>query len=486
MRQRLPTKTVIARAKGPKQSRTISSRLQVFLDCFATLAMTLFFSFSLFFSSPTFAREERLSFIRDAEIEYYLHALGAPVFRAAAIDPNAVNLLIIQDSAINAFVAGGMNIFFYTGLLQSSESPDELLGVIAHETGHIAGGHLVRGSEAMRGASTQAIIGMLAGLAIGVASGRGDVAIGAIGGSQEIAMRNLMSFSRAQESSADSAALSFLDSTGQSSSGLLSFMKKLSTQELLPADRQSQYVRTHPLSQDRVENLSHHVEKSPYSEKKIDPKFVTMHERMKAKLLGFLQPASALLRYTDKDPRLPARYARAIALYRSSQLQRALPIIDGLLKEEPNNPFFLELKAQMLFENGRIKEAVDNYKRSVELAPDSSLLKVAYAHALLELKDDSRIDLAIQNLLDANRLEAREPQTWRFLASAWSRKREATKDDKYQGLVSYALAEEALAKGQEKQAKENADRALKSLPKGSPYWLRAQDIKLSAETDPKD
>jgi len=397
------------------------------------------------------AREEGMRFIRDAEIEYYLRALGTPIFRAASLNPSSVSLLIIQDNAINAFVAGGMNIFFYTGLLQSTETPDELLGVIAHETGHISGGHLVRGSEAMRDASAQAIIGMLAGIAAGIAAGRGDVAIGAIGGSQELAMRNLMSFSRAQESSADTAALSFLDKTGQSSAGMLAFMKKLAVQDMLPVERQSQYVRTHPLSQDRVNNLAHHVEASPFSSAPIDPKFVTMHERMKAKLLGFLHPQAALLRYTDKDPRLPARYARAIALYRTSQLPRALTLMDGLLKEEPDNPFFYELKAQMLFENGRIKEAVENYKKSVALAPDSALLKVSYAHALLESKDASKIDLATQNLLDAN-----------------------------------PLAEEALAKGQEKAASEQAGRALKSLKKGSPYWMRAQDIKLTAETDPND
>ncbi len=452
---------------------------------FAFRLLSTVFCLLLLLPSPAPAQES-MRFIRDAEIEHYLRTLGEPIFRAAGLDPNAIALAIIQSSDVNAFVAGGQNIFFYTGLLQKTETPDELLGVIAHETGHIAGGHLVRGAEAMKNASAQAIIGTLVGLAAGLAAGRGDVAVGAIGGAQEIAARNLMSYSRAQESAADSAALSFLDKTGQSANGMLSFMKSLASQDLLPAERQSQYVRTHPLSQDRVENVAHHLETSPYANSRLDPSFTVMHERMKAKLLGFLQPETALLRYTDKDPRLPARYARAIALYRTHKLDRALPLMDGLLKEEPDNPFFHELKAQMLFENGRIPEATQSYAKSVSLLPGSALLRVAYAHALLEGRDPGKLDLAIENLLEANRIEPRDPQTWRFLASAWSRKAETSKDVQYQGLVSYALAEEALAKDQGKQARRLAERALEKLPKGSPYWLRAQDIKLINKDDPKD
>lgn len=428
-----------------------------------------------------------MRFIRDAEIEYYLRSLGMPIFRAADLDPKAINLLIIQDSAINAFVAGGMNIFFYTGLLLATETPEQLQGVLAHETGHIAGGHLIRGREAMENASAQAIIGTLAGLAAGIASGNGQVAVGAISGAQTIAERGFMSFSRSQESSADSAAMQFLDNSKMSSQGLYEFMNKLAGQDILPAERQSEYVRTHPLSQDRVQSITHHIQARPELEgKKLDPSFAVKHERMKAKLLGFLQPETALLRYTDKDPRLPARYARAIALYRTGQLPRALTVMDTLLKEEPKNPFFIELKAQMLFENGRVAEAEPLYQKAVELEPDSALLRVAYAHTLLENKKSGQTEKAIQHLLEANRLEERSPETWRFLAAAWSRKAEETKDEKVQGLVAYALAEESIALGRNKEAKRYANRAIKTLEKGTAYWLRAQDIKLNVENDAND
>ncbi len=423
----------------------------------------------------------RFSFIRDAEIEHYLRTLATPIYRAADIDPQSVRIYIINSPIVNAFVAEGMNQFFFTGLLQLADTPEQLAGVIAHETGHIAGGHLIRGREAMANASAEAILGMLLGVAAGVATGKGDVAMGAISGSQQIAQRNLLSFSRSQESSADAAALSYLDRAGITAKGMKEFMEKLGAQDILPIDRQVEYVRTHPLNQDRVDTVAHHLDTNNLATGNLDQKFAVMHERMKAKLMGYLQPETALLRYTDKDPRVTARYARAIALYRTNQLSRALSLIDGLIKEEPANPFFVELKAQMLFENGHVDEAAGLYKKVVDAVPDSAILKQAYGHALLESKDPTATDEAIRQLTEANRLEPHSPGSWRLLSAAWGRKGEATKDPCYTGYAAYALAEEAAARGAHREAKQYAERALKILTKGSPYWLRAQDIKQDME-----
>jgi predicted Zn-dependent protease len=423
------------------------------------------------------------AFIRDAEIENYLHSLANPIYRAADIDPNSVTIVIVESSVVNAFVAEGMNEFFYTGLLQLTDTPEQMAGVIAHETGHIAGGHLIRGKEEMHNASAEAILGMILAVAAGAASGNGGLAAGGVAGGTQIAERSYLSFSRSVEASADSAGMSFLDRAGISVKGMLEFFNKLEGQEMLPTDRQDEYVRTHPLTQDRVDAVQQHLDASPIKDAKLPDKFYKMHERMKAKLLGYLQPETALLRYTDQDPRLPARYARAIALYRTGQTDHAIELTDGLIREEPSNPFFYELKAQIEFESGRIEEAIQNYKKANDLLPDSSLLRQAYGHALLESKDQSkdatRLDLAIQQLLESNRLEDRTPATWRFLASAWGRKAELTQDTHFEAMATYALAEESAAEGKDKAAGQLADRAMKGLPKGSTYWLRAQDIKLS-------
>jgi predicted Zn-dependent protease len=430
------------------------------------------------------------TFIRDAEIENYLYALATPIYRAAGVDAKSVRIAIVQSSSVNAFVAEGMNEFFYTGLLQLADTPEQLAGVIAHETGHISGGHLVRGKEEMRNASAEALLATLLAVAAGAATGNAGVAAGGAAGGAHIAERSFLSFSRAQEASADAAAQGFLEHAGVSAKGMAEFFHKLAGQELLPKDRQEQYVRTHPLTKDRIDAVEHHLETSRTKEAKLSEKFYTMHERMKSKLLGYLQPETALLRYSDNDQRISARYARAIALYRTGKADRAIALTDGLIKQESNNPFFYELKAQIQFENGRIEDAIGNYKKATELLPESALLHQAYGHALLESREQGRgggkLDLAIQQLLEANRIEEHTPLTWRFLASAWGRKAEISKDPQFEAMATYALAEEAAAQGNDKVARQLADRAMKGIKKGSTYWLRAQDIKLSVERDKRE
>ena len=433
---------------------------------------------------PPHAQENRNggdqpTFIRDAEIESYLHALAAPIYRAADINPDDITIAIVESNTVNAFVAGGMNEFFYTGLLQLADSPEQLIGVMAHETGHIAGGHLIRGKEEMRNASAEAILGAVLALGAGIASGNAQAAAGALSGSQNIAERSFLSFNRSQEASADAAGLSFLDKAGVTSGGMLEFFNKLAAQETLPVDRQAEFVRTHPLTQNRIDAVRDHLEHSTFKGAKLDPKFYVMHERMKAKLLGYIQPETALLRYTDHDPRLTARYARAIALYRTSQADHALTLVDGLIHEKPDDPFFYELKGQILFENGRVPESLLAYKKANELFPDSALLHEAYGHALLEARDRDHLDDAIDQLMEATHYENHLPLTWHMLAAAWGQKAEQTKTKAYEGLASYALAEEAVANGNDKEAAQLADRAMKNLAKGTPYWLRAQDIKLT-------
>src|ERR1700733_523411 len=216
-----------------------------------------------------------VEFIRDAEIENYLHELAAPVYRAAGIEPKSITIVVVGSSVVNAFVAGGMNEFFYTGLLQLTDSPEQMIGVMAHETGHIAGGHLIRGKEEMANASAEAILGMILGAAAGIAAHNGQAAAGAMSGGEQIAERSFLSFSRSVEASAAAAGMSFLDRSGISTRGMLEFFQKLAGQEMLPADRQSEYVRTHPLTEDRIETVKEHYEHSPPAlrDAKLDPKF---------------------------------------------------------------------------------------------------------------------------------------------------------------------------------------------------------------------
>ncbi len=451
---------------------TSSWRLSLSLVAIAVLAG------AITFFTPTKSSHAAPSFhvIRDVEIERDLHVMLEPIFRNAGLNPSSIKFVIVQDSVMNAFVAGGMNIFLYTTLIQATDNPEQLVGVTAHETGHIAGGHLVQGTGVMKNASMEAILSMVVGTAAAVLSGNPQAGAAVITGGQHIAQRSALAFTRSQEAAADAAGMRFLEASHFTSRGLADFLQKLKDQEGVTTNADAEYSRTHPLTRDRIDTVRNFVDNSPYRDAKMPPEYYEMHERIKAKLLGFLQPDAALLRYGEKDPRVSARYARAIAYYRKGDVDKAITALNGLIATEPNNPFFYELKGQVLFENGQVTDAAIAYKRANELLPDTGLLQAAYGHALLETQNAAYLDAAIDQLNRSLKTEAKEPDTWRLLATAWGRKSN-------EGMVDYCLAEEAQTRGDRSQARKLADRAIKLLPKGSPYAIRALDIKQVKDDD---
>lgn len=413
--------------------------------------------------------------IRDAEIENTIRAYATPLFEAAGLNAQDVDIFIIEDDSLNAAVAGGMNLFIHTGLLMGTDGADQLIGVIAHETGHIAGGHVTRFSNRIRGASRTALIAMILGTAVSLVNPDAGAAI-TMGGTG-VAQQSLLSFSRAQESAADQAALTLLDRTGQSARGMMAFLTMMENEELLAVGRQSPYVRTHPITRNRIAHVRNHVAGSRFSDAPVRPEFELMHRRMRAKLFGFLSPPDQTLsRYASGDKSLEARYARAIAHYRVPDLAKALPLIDGLIAEHPNDPYFHELKGQMLFENGRGAEALGPYARAVELLPDVAQLRVALARVQLERNDSGLVKEALVHLKEATRLEAEDPFAWNQLAVAYGR-------DGRSGMSALALAEAALARGHKAEARRQAMRAAKLLERGSSAWLRAQDIERAAKPE---
>jgi predicted Zn-dependent protease len=277
-----------------------------------------------------------------------------------------------------------------------------------------------------------------------------------------------------QEANADQAALRFLDKTHQSSRGLLEFFQILEGQEMLTGMHQAPYLRTHPLTTQRIEYVRQHVEQSPYSNITDSSAWVELHKRMKAKLIAFLYPPSqALPQFPETDMSVSARYGRAVAYYRIPELKKAVALVDGLIQQEPNNPYFHELKGQMLFENGRVGEAVGPYREAVRLAPDVALLHVELAQVEIEAGDNSLNNDALANLKSAAQYESRNADTWHFLAIAYGRSGDM-------GNSALSLAEEAMAQGDKAQAKGQAQRALKLLPAGSQARLRAEDIQMEA------
>jgi predicted Zn-dependent protease len=284
-----------------------------------------------------------------------------------------------------------------------------------------------------------------------------------------------MQYSVTQEASADQAGLKFLDSAEMSSRGLLQFFQILQGEELLAGVRQDPYLRTHPLTQQRIEYVRNHVDRSRYSNVADSPANIERLKRIKMKLGAFTShPSSTLAAYPEKDQSVLARYARAIAYYRIPKLDQALPIIDGLIRDYPKDPYFRELKGQMLFENGRIAEAVPPYEEAVRLAPGAALLRISLAQAYIESNDPKTNKRAIAHLNDALRSEDRDTNGWHLLATAYGR-------DNQMPMAALALAEEGLSAGKKKDATQQASRAKGLLPKNSAAYNRAEEIQREAE-----
>ncbi len=410
------------------------------------------------------------SIIRDAEIETTIRDYTTPIFRAAGLDPSAVHVYLLDSDELNAFVAGGMNIFVYTGLIIATQRPLQLIGVIAHETGHIAGGHLARIQEGLEGATMTAIIAMVLGGIAAAASGNGGGAGAGVIAGQDMGTRSLLSYTRTMEASADAAALKFLDATHQSSRGLLEFFGILKHQEFMLYGQPNPYLINHPLTTERIEAVQQHVDSSPYSDIPDRPDWVIRHKRMVAKLIGYLWPMNRVLQaYPMSDRSVYGRYARAYADYRAGLLRPGLQEINSLIAEQPQDPYFLELKGQMLYESGQGTEALPYYNKAVSLAPDEPLLAIELAQVQIEQEDPTLIQPAIDQLKRALQYEPQNGQAWRLLGTAYGR-------DNQMGMATLCLAESAAVNGQRRNAHDQAKEAMKLLPVGSPAWLRAQDI----------
>ncbi len=414
-------------------------------------------------------QEPRISFIRDAETEAALRLYSKPILQAAGLSPEAVKIYIINDKSLNAFVAGGQKMFINTGLLVATKSAGAVIGVLAHETGHIAGGHLTRVGAASERSSAQAIAGFLLGGAA-IALGQGELGQAIAIGGQALGADSFLKYTRAQEGAADQAAMRLLDATGQSAQGLAAFLSMLQGQELLSPQYQDAYARTHPVTQTRIKALRAHMVKSSFSNTPIAPEIQAIHNRIRAKLIAFLDPPSRTLRrYKKTDLSIESQYARAIAFHKAARIDEAVKTMSSLLVKHPKDPYFLELMGQILFENGRIHESLPYYTAAAKFAPSSALIRVALAYAQIETNKPKLIKPAIENLQISLRYERYNPSTWRALAKAYGRQKNDLQ-------ASLALGEEALLLNDPSAATHFGRRVKKLAKRGSPEWLKGDDI----------
>jgi predicted Zn-dependent protease len=422
--------------------------------------------------------------IRDAETEALVRTYAKPIFNAANLGSQNIDIHIVNDRAFNAFVVDGHNMFIHAGALMASKTPNQIIGVIAHESGHITGGHLVRLRNQISKAKSTALMLQALALAAMVAGAAGGSNIGQIGtgtayGGIDTARRMVLAYRRDEESSADQAAITFLNATKQSARGLLETLKFMNS-KLVGVQGINPYLQTHPLPQQRLAQLRSLAEASPYYASKDPPELQFRHNLVKAKLYGFLnQPQTVFNRYPQSNRTLAANYARAIATYRQSGVQAAMPQLDALIAAKPDWPYFHEIKGQFLFESGNVTAAIPFLRQAVTLAPDEPLIRIMLAQALLETPIPEDADEAIANLRTALARETSSAMGYRQLAVAYARKGDAAKGaarQSYLAQADLASAEAYFYEGQLKPAKELAKRAQASFADGTPNWLRADDI----------
>jgi predicted Zn-dependent protease len=412
--------------------------------------------------------------IRDAEIEQLLREYTQPILKAAGLSQQNVRVVIINDPSFNAFVADGHRIFINSGALMQAKTPNEVIGVLAHESGHIAGGHLARMREEMANASTESLVAMLLGIGAAVAGARsgtgGDIGMAALTMPQGVIQSTMLAYIRTQEEQADRAGVKFLTATGQSPKGMYDTFKRLGDEMLFQSRYIDPYLQTHPMPKERVAALEELVKTSPYWDKKDSPELQARHDLMRAKLYGYMDRSGvAGNRYPASDQSLPARYARAIAASRFSDPRAAMAQIDALIEAQPQNPYFHELKGQTLLEGGKPAEAIAPLRRAAQLAPNPALIQIMLGQALVESNDPAHLAEAITVLETSLAREPESPEGYNQLAMAYGRKGDLAHAD-------LASARSALLRGDLKAARMLASRAKDRFPVGSPGWVKSDDI----------
>ncbi|WP_022683709.1 M48 family metalloprotease [Sphingobium bisphenolivorans] len=409
--------------------------------------------------------------LRDAETEAFMAEMSGPLVQAAGMEPRNVQVLVLNDPEINAFVAGGQYVWVHSGLIAAADNVNQLQGVVAHELGHIEGGHIIRSAEGMKAATGITLLSLVLGAAA-IAAGGAEAGMGILGMGQQAAMGKFLAFSRAQESSADLAGARYLSKAGLSGKGSLDFFKKLQNQEYrLAIPQDDSYGRTHPLSGERIQVLREVYTVDPAWNKPVDPKLEARFERIKAKLYGFVsEPNQTLNKYPESDQSAPAHYARAYAWHKSAYPQKALDEVDALLASAPHDPYFLELKGQVLLESGKPAEAIPPLREAVR-ATNQPLIATLLGHALIATEDEGNFAEAEQVLRNAIARDRENPFAWYQLGVVYEHRGDTPR-------AALATAERYALMGQDEMALRSADAAMQGLKAGTVDYLRAQDIAM--------
>ena len=419
------------------------------------------------------------SILRDAETEALLQDMVDPLVEAAGMQRGAVEIVLVNDSSINAFVAGGQRIYIHSGLIHAADSANEVQGVLAHELGHITGGHIISLYDGYGKATMISLLSTLIGVAAMVA-GAGEAGMAATALGQQVALGTFLTFTRAQESAADAAGVQYLSGAGITGKGSITFFEKLQNQEFRygrSQDDEQTFARTHPLSGDRISRMEADYRDDPAWDRPPDAEQQARFERVKAKLYGYLaEPAQTLNRYPEYLTGVPARYARAYAAHKDARIDDAMRETEALVASDPGNPYFLELQGQILLESGRPDEALAPLRRAVEMTGNDPLIASSFGHALIATEERGHLDEAERVLRAAVGRDRENPFAWYQLGIVYGTRGDLPR-------AQLASAEQQIMSGRPREALRNAQAAERSLPHGSNDWIRAGDVALQARAE---
>jgi len=415
------------------------------------------------------------SILRDAETESFFSDISRPLIVAAGLSPANVKVVLINDDSINAFVAGGQTVYIHSGLIESADNANQVQGVIAHELGHIADGHVVLADAGYRPAMGISLLSLVLGIAA-MAAGAGDAGAGILAAGQQAAMGKALAFTRVQEATADATGAKFLREAGISGRGMLGFFKKLANEEYrYGVENIDPFAQTHPLSTQRINTLSADLQSSPAWGKPDDPALDDRFRRIKAKLLGYVAPyATTLNTYPESDDSIYAHYARAYAWHKAGFPDKADAETLALLKAKPDDPYFLEIRGQILLEAGKPGEAIAPLREATELTRYSPLIATTYGHALIATENRANYPEAIRVLKIATNKDDDNPFGWYQLGTAYELSGDSAR-------ASLAAAEQSSLTGQTARAVMAARAAMVALPPQSSEWIRAQDIAMTGQ-----
>ena len=426
---------------------------------------------------PAFAQQDSgPSELRDTETELMFKQMATPLVVAAGLDPNNVKVALLNDPEINAFVATGQTVYVQSGLLEACDNVNQLQGVVAHELGHVVAGDAIRSGQGVKQATAITILSLLLGVAA-AAAGAGDAGMGIFEAGQRAALGEFLAFTRAQEATADASGARFLSKAGISGKGMLQFFGKLQNEEYrYGVYAKDSFDRDHPLSSERIEALGQKLRSDPAYDKPIDPALEARFERVKAKLLGYIDPKQAVQKYPESDQSIPAHYARAYAYHLGGYPQKAESEADALLAKDPHDPFFLELKGQILLEGGKPQEAIAPLREAVQRSNDAPMIAAMLGHALVATEDPKNFTEAKQILKVAVNKDNEDPFAWYQLGIIYDREGDDAR-------AALATAERNNLEGNPKMALASANMAMKGIPVGSPDYLRAQDIAMVSKAE---